>query len=58
MNVSTVAQAEPAVDGFWFYVEEPQFLVSADDPNRSGRDALTRDLVPGAFGAVGMGVGV
>lgn len=35
VTVSTVMEAEPPAGGFWFYVEESQYLVSGEDPSRS-----------------------
>jgi molecular chaperone DnaK len=44
VTVSTVAQADPPAEGFWFYVEEPQYLLAADDSSRT-----VATLVPGTW---------
>jgi hypothetical protein len=35
VTVSTVTKPDASAAGFWFYVEESQVLVSADDPDRT-----------------------
>jgi molecular chaperone DnaK len=34
VSVSTVVMTEPPLEGFWFYVEESQLLIAADDSTR------------------------